>query len=506
MYRKLLISVTSLLLSGLAVFAQEDSCPTIIQNALTNTDAFCQAAGRNQACYGHVALEASPQPDVTDFQFGQMGDIVNVASISSLRLSPLDTDQGEWGVVLMRVQANLPDTLPGQNVTMMLFGDTEIRNAAASVSEQSTPTIEMSIAQAANIRVGPNTNSSVLTSFAAGTPITANGRLADNSWIRIVLPDFAQGTGWVFAPLVSGTDAVETLKIVETDAPEFGPMQAFYLTTGIGDSGCKEAPESGMLVQTPEGASTINLTINEVQVELASTVYFQARRGEHFSAMPIEGSVRFTHGDDSKTAVAGSWINIPIDDDFQPSGAIEDPMGYDDENFDALPVHLMEREIDIAESLDEDELNMLRDNEDLFNALDLDDVHDVFSYLDETEDPDMYAFMRDELGYDEFDAELAEIMEEDFGYDFEGIGEDESFEDSIPLDTGDADFFDDDFSDDSFDDDFFDDGFDDDSFDDDFFDDDFSDDDFSDDDFDDDGGDDDGGDDDGDDDDGGDDD
>ena len=34
----------------------------------------------------------------------------------------------EWGIAIMGLQANLPDNLPGQNATIVLFGDVEIAN------------------------------------------------------------------------------------------------------------------------------------------------------------------------------------------------------------------------------------------------------------------------------------------------------------------------------------------------------------------------------------------
>ena len=46
----------------------------------------------------------------------------------------MNASTGAWGVALMRIQANLPDTLPGQNVTMLIFGDVQIQNAGGESS------------------------------------------------------------------------------------------------------------------------------------------------------------------------------------------------------------------------------------------------------------------------------------------------------------------------------------------------------------------------------------
>src|SRR5262245_48790663 len=94
------------------VLAQTADCPDIVQQALHAVEEFCQPTGRNQACLGNLRLEVTSQPNVVNFSFEQTGDIVNVTDIQSLRLFPMNETDSTWGVVLMRLQANLPDSLP----------------------------------------------------------------------------------------------------------------------------------------------------------------------------------------------------------------------------------------------------------------------------------------------------------------------------------------------------------------------------------------------------------
>ncbi|MBA3874424.1 MAG: hypothetical protein H0X30_35290, partial [Anaerolineae bacterium] len=111
------------------VLAQINSCPEIVSKALSEADAACKQTGRNQACYGNFNLQATGQPGAENFSFNEVGDIVNIADVQSLKLSPMNVDKGQWGVALMKLQVNIPNTLPGQNVTFLLFGDVEITNA-----------------------------------------------------------------------------------------------------------------------------------------------------------------------------------------------------------------------------------------------------------------------------------------------------------------------------------------------------------------------------------------
>lgn len=121
--------------------AQDDSadCPGIVQDAVDAVSDLCRDTGRNQVCYGNLTLVAEPQPEVTDLEFDSPGDIDDVVKIRSLTLSAMDEAVPEWGVTLMRLQADLPDTLPGQNVTVLLFGNAEITSAVDATGDDQPP-------------------------------------------------------------------------------------------------------------------------------------------------------------------------------------------------------------------------------------------------------------------------------------------------------------------------------------------------------------------------------
>ncbi|MDZ4763550.1 MAG: SH3 domain-containing protein [Chloroflexota bacterium] len=106
-----------------------DTCPVLVEQALTRLDASCADLGRNQACYGNFRVEATPRATVSVFNFLQPGDVVSVNDLQTMRTRSLDVVSGEWGISVFRIQANLPDTLPGENVTMLIFGDVQLENA-----------------------------------------------------------------------------------------------------------------------------------------------------------------------------------------------------------------------------------------------------------------------------------------------------------------------------------------------------------------------------------------
>src|SRR5664279_4608565 len=198
LYRKL--GYLLVLLCFTTALAQDTTCSALVQQALGDVQQGCASTGRNQACYGYVSLQATPRTGVTDFNFAKAGDLANVADLDNLRLSALDSANNTWGIALMKLQANLPDTLPGQNVTFLMFGDVQIQNAVAPGTQQAT--VQLTAKGNANVRSTPSTSGAVAGSLVKGDTITANGRTQDSTWLRIQIPS-SSALGWVFANLVT---------------------------------------------------------------------------------------------------------------------------------------------------------------------------------------------------------------------------------------------------------------------------------------------------------------
>jgi hypothetical protein len=242
-----------------AVVVSDEVCPQIVAQALDATDRECNGTARNQICYGNVNLEATPQAGVENFQFAQPGDMVDITALQSLRLSSMNTTTQEWGVALMQLQANLPDTLPGQNVTILLFGNVEIENATSD-----------------------------------------DGELA------------------------------------------------FYFQSGIGDAPCAEAPDSGILVQTPEGVSSVSFRVNEVDIELGSTAYLQAQPSADMDVSVVEGQAIVSAQGVAQIVRAGATTGVPLDANRAPSGPPSPPVPYTATRLQTLPVNHLRRSVGIS--------------------------------------------------------------------------------------------------------------------------------------------------------------
>jgi len=264
-------------LLSIAVVAQTADCPALVQTALDSVDATCAETGRNQACYGNVSIDLQAQADATVESFEAPGDTIDLGDVATMSLAPLDEVAQTWGVALMKVQANVPDTLPGQNVTFLLFGDVVIENAA-------------------------------------------------------------------------------------DDESGFTPMQAFYFRSGVGDAGCEEAPESGLMIQTPEGVEEVLLNVNGANMSLGSTAFLQAGPIDadddefELAISVLEGEGTIEAFGEVQPIPAGSWVRVPVDRNFNITGAPNLPRPYQNERHGQLPIRALERQFDPIESLTEDEI------------------------------------------------------------------------------------------------------------------------------------------------------
>jgi uncharacterized protein YraI len=317
----------------------DEACPALVLSAYTTTADLCESTGRNQACYGHSLLEAKPQPDVSAFKFDQEGDVASVSQIQSLRLSVMDDTSGAWGITLMRLQANMPDSQPAKNVTLLLVGDVEINADTTTATTQ-----EANVSAQANVRVrqSPSIDSAIIISLPPGRQVTVDGRLADNSWIRVRLPNNG-GTGWIASSLLTGAEDFASLDVVDASSRYHTPMQAFTFRSGSNDAPCAEAPDSGIMIKTPEGMGKVTLLVNEVDIQIGSTVFLQAQPGGDMSILVTEGSVEVGASGSTVQVTTGEQATVPMDENLRASGPPTPPTTFDPASVTALPVELLER-------------------------------------------------------------------------------------------------------------------------------------------------------------------
>lgn len=252
------------------VLLAQTECPALVTRALDAMGENCGGISRNSACYGYNLVGASFVTEVEEDFFTTPADQAPINEIEALTTSALSVDEDRWGVAVMSLQANIPDTLPGQAVTFVLMGDVEVENAVdPGAAFSPADALAVTSRRVANIRSAGTLTANVIGAVGVGETLQADGVSADRQWLRIVYQDVI---GWIFRDLVTTEADLDSLPVI-TDATR-SPMQAFYLRTGIGQVACEDAPADSLVIQGPERL-TVNFTVNGADVTLGSTAAFR---------------------------------------------------------------------------------------------------------------------------------------------------------------------------------------------------------------------------------------
>ena len=339
--KNITIIIAVLLVWSWNILAQNDTCSDLIETALTTVGEACSELGRNQVCYGNGDIVALDFDDAPLSDFDDSGDTVNVLGVRSLATSALDVDRDKWGIILLALQANLPDTTPGQNVTFVAFGDTELTNEVLPQSQVDVPpTLEATANGGMNIRGGPSTNFGIVGSLTANEEVILQGRNQASDWVQIILDS---GIGWLYAPLITIEGDVSTLQVVEVgneiDSRFSMPMQAFQFRMGIGAPECKAASDNGLLVQAPTN-TTVNFRINGIDIEVGSTALLQLD-DDRLGVNTFDGNVNVTSGGDTQTVEPGFRV------DATANTPPTEPEPYDYDDVRTAPVDLLPEAVSI---------------------------------------------------------------------------------------------------------------------------------------------------------------
>ncbi|MEW6093842.1 MAG: hypothetical protein AB1531_07760 [Chloroflexota bacterium] len=126
------LSMASVQQTRTAIANRQVVCHELIQRALEASEDYCNRIDSNSVCYGNYTILAELIPDAA-LRFSERGDIVGVNLLRRLSVSPLNLDTQEWGIAIFKVLANLPRSLPGETVTLIVFGNTTIDNQSQNL-------------------------------------------------------------------------------------------------------------------------------------------------------------------------------------------------------------------------------------------------------------------------------------------------------------------------------------------------------------------------------------
>jgi LysM repeat protein len=263
--------------------AEDAACPALVELALSQVGNNCGDLGRNSACYGFNQVEATFIDVVDTVPFDRPADRAELKVLQSLQTSPADLGLNQWGIAVLNIQADIPDTLPGQAVTFLLMGDTEIENAVPPTSDQ--PPVTVITQKAAELRAGQGRESGILTTVPAGTVVNAVAMSEDGDLIRVITD---VGTGWLPRTALNKIPALNDLPILARTGQT--PMQSFFFRTRPGGTDCVQTP-SLLAVRSPENLK-VELTANGATFRLGSLVVMRmSPEGDTMNMMVLEGEM-----------------------------------------------------------------------------------------------------------------------------------------------------------------------------------------------------------------------
>ena len=133
------------------------------------------------------------------------------------------------------------------------------------------------------------------------------------------IPD-SDALGWVFASLVTASGDASALDSCRSD-PGRNALHAdagFLLQAPASPRpDCEQAPQDGILIQTPQGVGQINLRANDVDVQLGSTAYLQAQPSGNMTVSVVEGEGHVTAQGQTVVSRQGRRRTIPMDANLQ---------------------------------------------------------------------------------------------------------------------------------------------------------------------------------------------
>ena len=264
-----------------------------------NLSEHCADLERNSLCYGHSQVDAGFAGDSTPADFDAPGARASVAQLKSLETSTLDVESGQWGLAIMNLQANLPQSRPGPGVIILLAGDAvlghevdlseidEISEALSTVALLPAPRFS----QAARI-------AEELGHLQKDEIALVDARTRAGDWLRLVN---AGAVSWVERDHLAPLQAMESLPVVDVADPF--AMKAFSFSSARGITDCDEA-EPLLAIQSPE-TSSVNLTVNGVDIHVQSLVSFQQIHRNALSMTVHRGSATTAFGN---TVLAGNTV------------------------------------------------------------------------------------------------------------------------------------------------------------------------------------------------------
>lgn len=322
LHRSALFFILAFLLSIGFVLAQENQCDNLALQMWDDAAKNCEELGGNEACYALNKLNVDfvNPDDLPEDYFSEPGDFAELSELENVVPVVFEPNIPEWGVSIFNIQANIPDSLPGQYVKLFLMGNVNLENGVepddAFVRVHSIP-VETS--SGSNMYYFPRSDSEFIQTVPSGVKLTVDAISENGAWIRVA---YKEKPGWITRNVLSDDSNAALLNLPMISEETQTAMQAFYFTTGIGNPRCTEAPTT-ILVQGPKNIE-VDITANGARIRIASTIILRTRiedGGVAMEVVPLSGEAHIFPDTPRELRVpAGEVAAICLTSDLQDLG------------------------------------------------------------------------------------------------------------------------------------------------------------------------------------------
>jgi hypothetical protein len=324
--------------------ASAQDCPANILLTLARTGAVCRGLPRDTACYGGGAMTAQVRSGV----FAVDGDRLDAEQIDNIT----SVTQPTWSAALLNLQLSLTDVNQSDNVAL-LYGAATWRNLVPVATE-----FLVDATAEINIRAVPLPDAEILRVLPVMSSVLAHGRTADNRWIRVTIPQ-TNRVGWVTIDSLSLDNDINALTVYDEaqySDPRYLPFQISTLQTAVNDAPCDGAPNSGLLLQTPNTQQIVRFNINGLQFDAFATLWLQATPDEMLVTM-LYGNAEVAALGGRTYVPAGARLRVPLGADGLVSVAPSNAEPLDSAAIATLPLDVLAYRFPAVQPLDQTAIN-----------------------------------------------------------------------------------------------------------------------------------------------------
>jgi hypothetical protein len=234
----LFLVLSSILIVSPQLALTQEQCPElVVDEALAAIGPNCSNMDVNTACYGYNRVNVTRRQEGGPNFFNQPNARAQLAALAAIQTAPNEQGLG-WGIAVLNLQANVPESVPGQAINFLLLGGTEVENAV----EPWMATRNREVAFYFRPGFGPASCNSVPNAVAVRAPegvtldLIANGariRLGSTAILRVLPPGNTMEAFTVEGTVILDADTPDQLTV----PPGFSTLRCLSEPDDLGIDG-----------------------------------------------------------------------------------------------------------------------------------------------------------------------------------------------------------------------------------------------------------------------------